>query len=123
MAAPNGGCVEDGGVAPAEPAPDDDDALDMRFAALQAKVNVACRQFVLLNEQIRDLKRLCKRAERNNKSALRYSIRMKMSIMTGVKMMYDHYITANLAELQGVVALLEAKIAARRYSVAGRVQD
>ncbi|KAH9365805.1 hypothetical protein HPB48_013341 [Haemaphysalis longicornis] len=102
------------------------EALRMRIVALRAKVNEACRQFVLLDQQTRDLARLCKRAERNNKRALRYSIRLKISIMTGVKMMYDHYITANMDELQRVVGPGCCRRRFRRpvdYSTAASVHD
>lgn len=137
MATPDGsGCTESDDVVPEVPVPDDDDvpaerslgereALRMRIVALRAKVNEACRQFVLLDQQTRNLARLCKRAERNNKRALRYSIRLKISIMTGVKMMYDHYITANMDELQRVVGLMlqEEVSAAGDYSDGGSVHD
>lgn len=85
----------------------DADFLEGRAVTLQEKLDVTYRQIVFLDQQIRDLKRLYKRAERNNKYAFRYNIRMKMSIASGIKMMYFHYANTKVTELGQLTSQME----------------
>lgn len=124
MAAPHADCSESSGVVPMEPPLGEQDTLEMRAAGIQEKLDATYRQIVFLDQQIRDLKRLYKRAEKNNKYAFRYNIRMKMSIASGIKMMYYHYANVKVAELERVTTQMEeARSTASDYSEGDRVYD
>ncbi|CAN7989717.1 hypothetical protein HPB47_004631 [Ixodes persulcatus] len=91
---------------PAEP-----ETLEGRAAVIQEKLDATYRQIVFLDQQIRDLKRLYRRAEQNNKYAFRYNIRMKMSIASGIKMMFYHYANTKVTELERITAQMERSTA------------
>lgn len=120
MAAPNGACIEDGDVTPAKQVPEDDDALEMRIAALHAKLNAANRQIVILDHEIRALERLCERALRNNKYAFWDRITLKIGVFRGVKMMFHHYASVQLAEL---ASLGDESSTAGSYTEGDRLLD
>ncbi|XP_065296877.1 uncharacterized protein [Dermacentor albipictus] len=104
-----------GGVAAAVPSPSESETPGARAAAIQRKLYNAYRQIVFLDRNIRDLKRLYKRAEGNSHScAFRYHIRMKASIANGVKMMYVHYAKIKLAELERITRQRNAPNSLRR---------
>ena len=65
----------------------------------QQKFEKACLQIVLLDNQIRDLEVRYKRAVKNKKNSFRYNLRLKLSVVTGVKMMYHHYASTKADEL------------------------
>jgi len=50
-----------------------------------------------LDQQIKELEILYKRAQRLKKNACRYNIRLKLSVLSGIKMMYFHY-NANIRD-------------------------
>lgn len=112
MAPPKVECSEssssgNSGVVATDLSPSESETLEGRAAAIQEKLDNAYRQIVFLDQQIRDLKRLYKRAEKNNKYAFRYNIRMKMSIASGIKMMYYHYANTKVAELERITTQIE----------------
>ncbi|CAN7936978.1 unnamed protein product [Ixodes hexagonus] len=87
------------------------ETLEGRAAVIQEKLDTTYRQIVFLDQQIRDLKRLYRRAEQNNKYAFRYNIRMKMSIASGIKMMFYHYANTKATELERITAQMERSTA------------
>lgn len=68
--------------------------LDQIKSALdeaKSKLDCACRQIAHLDNQISYLRKLFRRAEKNKGYAVRYNLRMQLSIVSGVKVMYHHY--------------------------------
>ncbi|KAL3208853.1 hypothetical protein MRX96_038540 [Rhipicephalus microplus] len=92
MAAPSGECSSSGkiGVVVTDVSTNENETLEGRAAAIRNKLDNTYRQIGFLNQQIRDLKRLYKRAEKYNKHAFRYDILIKRSIASGIKMVYCH---------------------------------
>ncbi len=78
---------------------DQSDLVD-RMADAQQKFEKACQQIILLDQQIRDLEVRYKRAVKYKKNSCRYNLRLKLSVVTGVKMMYHHYATTKAEEIQ-----------------------
>lgn len=72
------------------------------------KFNRACRHIVYLDDQISYLRKLFRRAERNNGYAIRYNLRMQLSIVSGVKVMYHHYAALNEEKMNALRAQLAA---------------
>uniref|UniRef100_G3MTR8 Uncharacterized protein n=1 Tax=Amblyomma maculatum TaxID=34609 RepID=G3MTR8_AMBMU len=95
------------GVAAMDPSVSENETLKGRATAIQEQLHNTHRQIMFLDQQIRDLKRLYERAVKNNNYPFRYSIRMKMSIATGIKMMYYHYGSTKLAELEHITTQME----------------
>ena len=73
----------------------------------QQKFDKACQQIVLLDQQIRDLEVRYRRAVKNKKNSFRYNLRLKLSVVTGVKMMYHHYATTKAEEIHRMRRHLE----------------
>ncbi|XP_037555706.1 uncharacterized protein LOC119432618 [Dermacentor silvarum] len=88
-----------GGVAATAPSPSEIETLEGRIVAIRRKLRIVYRQIVFLSHEIRDLKRLYKRAEHNDNCAFRHNIRMRMSIASGIKTMYCYYARTRLDEL------------------------
>lgn len=65
----------------------------------QAKFERACQQIVLLDQKIKDLEVRYKRAVKHKKNSFRYNLRLRLSVVTGVKMMYHHYASTKADEL------------------------
>ncbi|XP_075737730.1 uncharacterized protein LOC142777309 [Rhipicephalus microplus] len=109
MAVPNGECSSSGnsGVVVTDVSPNEDETLEGRAAAIRKKLDNTYRQIGFLNQQIRDLRRLYKRAEKYNKHAFCYNILIKRSIASGIKMMYCHYANTQVAELERITTQLE----------------
>ncbi|GFU45013.1 hypothetical protein NPIL_440141 [Nephila pilipes] len=66
----------------------------------------ANRQINNLDKQINNLKKLFRRAERNNGNAIRYNLRMQLSISSGVKVMFHHFASS----MEKKIANLNAKL-------------
>uniref|UniRef100_A0A6G5AFV0 Uncharacterized protein n=1 Tax=Rhipicephalus microplus TaxID=6941 RepID=A0A6G5AFV0_RHIMP len=112
MAAPKGECSTssssgNSGVVVTDVPPNESETLEGRATAIQGKLDNTYRQIMLLDERIRDLKRLYMRAHKNNKYAFRYNIRMNVSIACSIKMMYYHYANTKVAELERINTQLE----------------
>ncbi|KAH7970803.1 hypothetical protein HPB49_015756 [Dermacentor silvarum] len=88
-----------GGVSATAPSPSEIETLEGRIVAIRRKLRIVYRQIVFLSHEIRDLKRLYKRAEQNDNCAFRHNIRMRMSIASGIKTMYCYYARTRLDEL------------------------
>mgnify|MGYP000019394817 FL=1 len=65
----------------------------------QVKFEKACQQIVLLDQKIKDLEVRYKRAVKHKKNSFRYNLRLRLSVVTGVKMMYHHFASTKADEL------------------------
>lgn len=65
----------------------------------QSKFEKACQQIVLLDQKIKDLEVRYKRAVKHKKNSFRYNLRLRLSVVTGVKMMYHHFASTKADEL------------------------
>ena len=74
--------------------------LQNKLNDAQLKFRKACQQIILLDQQIRDLEVRYKRAVKNKKNSFRYNLRLKLSVVTGVKMMYHHYASTKGDEIE-----------------------
>ena len=75
------------------------DALQDKLNDAQLKFERACQQIVLLDQKIKDLEVRYKRAVRRKQNSFRYNLRLKLSVFTGIKMMYHHYAGTKADEL------------------------
>jgi len=57
------------------------------------------QQIVVIDSQIRELEILYKRAQKSKKNASRYNLRLKLSVVSGIKMMYHHYSSSKREEI------------------------
>ncbi|GFS20893.1 hypothetical protein ElyMa_001582400 [Elysia marginata] len=73
--------------------------LDDKMNEARSKFERACQQIVLLDQKIKDLEVRYKRAVKNKKNSFRYNLRLRLSVVTGVKMMYHHYASTKAEEL------------------------
>ena len=72
------------------------DCLDLQgqFQLSHRKFNRACDQMSLLDQRIKDMQVRYQRAIKNKKNAARYTLRQRLAVMTGVKMMFYEYASA-----------------------------
>jgi environmental stress-induced protein Ves len=77
----------------------DNGYLQEKLNDAQLKFEKACTQIVLLDQKIKDLEVRYKRALKNKKNSFRYNLRLRLSVVTGVKMMYHHYASTKADEL------------------------
>lgn len=77
-----------------------------RLNDAEQKFDKACQQIIVLDQQVRDLETLYKRAVKSKKNAFRYNLRLKLSVITGVKMMYHHYAGTQAEEISRVRRIL-----------------
>lgn len=77
----------------------DNGYLQEKLNDAQSKFEKACQQIVLLDQKIKDLEVRYKRAVKNKKNSFRYNLRLRLSAVTGVKMMYHHYASTKADEL------------------------
>ena len=68
--------------------------LQSQFQLSHRKFNRACDQMSLLDQRIKDMQVRYQRAIKNKKNAARYTLRQRLAVMTGVKMMFYEYATA-----------------------------
>ena len=68
----------------------------------EKRLSKAVRQIRLIDDQIRELEILYKRAQESNKNASRYNLRLKISVVSGVKMMYYHYASSKREEINNL---------------------
>ncbi|KAI8779290.1 hypothetical protein BgiMline_020601 [Biomphalaria glabrata] len=73
--------------------------LEEKINEARSKFERACQQIVLLDQKIKDLEIRYKRAVKNKKNSFRYNLRLRLSVVTGVKMMYHHYASTKADEL------------------------
>ena len=77
----------------------DSSYLQEKLCDAQTKFEKACQQIVLLDHKIKDLEVRYKRAVKHKKNAFRYNLRLRLSVVTGIKMMYHHYASTKADEL------------------------
>lgn len=73
--------------------------LQEKVADTQTKIEKACKHIVQLDKKIKDLEVQYRRAVKHKKNSFRYNLRLRLSIVTGVKMMYHHYASTKAEEL------------------------
>lgn len=77
----------------------DPQMLEEKMNEARGKFERSCQQIVLLDQKIKDLEIRYKRAVKNKKNSFRYNLRLRLSVVTGVKMMYHHYASTKAEEL------------------------
>lgn len=70
------------------------------------RLDKAQNQIVSLDKQIRELDLLYKRAQTTKKHSFRYNLRLRLSVITGIKMMYHHYKSSKEEEINEIHARL-----------------
>lgn len=84
------------------------------------KFEKACQQIALLDQKIKDLEVRYKRAVKNKKNSFRYNLRLRLSVVTGVKMMYHHHASTKAEELTRIRRQINNSI---QNSEAGRDRE
>ena len=69
------------------------------IAVMERKFHRACNQIVLLNRHIDNLQLRYDRAHRDNRRTFRYSLRIKLSALEGVRNMYVEFASMKADEL------------------------
>ena len=77
----------------------DSSHLQDKLNDAQLKFERACQQIVSLDQKIKDLEVRYKRAVKNKQNSFRYNLRLRLSVFTGIKMMYHHYAGTKADEL------------------------
>ena len=57
----------------------------------QKKFNKACEHLVMMDRHIRELEHRYNMAVRHGRNSFRYNLRLRLSVLTGVKMMFYEY--------------------------------
>ena len=65
----------------------------------EQRLQKSLQQIVVIDSQIRELEILYKRAQKSKKNASRYNLRLKLSVVSGIKMMYHHYSSSKREEI------------------------
>lgn len=69
------------------------------MADAEQRVIKSGQHIQVLDQQIKELEVLYKRAQKSKKHASRYNLRLKLSVLSGIKMMYHHYQTSKQEEI------------------------
>ena len=65
----------------------------------EQRLRKSLQQILVIDTQIRELEILYKRAQKSKKNASRYNLRLKLSVVSGIKMMYHHYSSSKKEEI------------------------
>jgi len=65
----------------------------------EQRLRRSLQQILVIDGQIRELEILYKRAQKSKKNASRYNLRLKLSVVSGIKMMYHHYSSSKREEI------------------------
>merc|ERR1711963_312068 len=65
----------------------------------EQRLQKSLQQITVIDGQIRELEILYKRAQKSKKHASRYNLRLKLSVVSGIKMMYHHYSSSKKEEI------------------------
>ena len=85
------------------------DQLTTQIRMLDMKFRRACDQILLLNNQIDDLQTRYNRAMKANRRSFRYSLRLQLATLEGVRNMFYEYASRRADELEGLqTQLIEA---------------
>ena len=97
------------------------DHLSEKINLCYRKFNRACDQMTLLDQRISDTKMRYNRAIKNRNNAFRYTLRQRLAVLSGVKMMYYEYASKMADEMddmrQGVHGSLTAEQFREIYGV------
>lgn len=87
----------------------DPQMLEEKMNEARTKFERACQQIVLLDQKIKDLDIRYRRAVERKKNSFRYNLRLRLSVVTGVKMMYHHYASTKAEEVTRLRRMLSAR--------------
>ena len=80
-----------------------------KMRATDRRFQKACRQLVILNNRLEDLNTQYRRSRRNNKPGSRYNLRLKLSVVEGIRNMFYEYASSRADELENMQdCLIEA---------------
>merc|ERR1712121_99108 len=65
----------------------------------EQRYHKSMQQINVIDQRIRELEILYKRAQKSKKNASRYNLRLKISVVSGIKMMYHHYSASKREEI------------------------
>ena len=71
-----------------------------KMRATNRRFQKACRQLVILNNHLEDLNTQYRRCRRNNKPGSRYNLRLKLSVVEGIRNMFYEYASCHADELE-----------------------
>ncbi|CAB4055090.1 unnamed protein product [Lepeophtheirus salmonis] len=72
--------------------------LEEKLLDSENRLGKATQQITQLENQIKELEILSRRASRSKQLAFRYNYRLRLSVLTGIKMMYSHYCSSKQEE-------------------------
>uniref|UniRef100_A0A0B7ADZ9 Uncharacterized protein n=1 Tax=Arion vulgaris TaxID=1028688 RepID=A0A0B7ADZ9_9EUPU len=81
--------------------------LEEKMNEARSKFDRACQQIILLDQKIKDLEVRYRRAVKHKKNSFRYNLRLRLSVVTGVKMMYHHYASTKAEEINKLRRLVQ----------------
>ncbi|GIY70305.1 uncharacterized protein CEXT_496721 [Caerostris extrusa] len=84
--------------------------LRPEFDITRTKLHLTTRQIRYLDSQILYLRKLFKRAEKNNNYAILYNLRMQLSISSGVKVMYQNYFAFMETRIEQIKMRLDGQV-------------
>ena len=84
--------------------------LQSQFQLSHRKFNRACDQMSLLDQRIKDMQVRYQRAIKNKKNAARYTLRQRLAVMTGVKMMFYEYASAQADKMDALREKMEDQL-------------
>ena len=65
----------------------------------ELRLRRSIEQMTMIDAQIRELETLYRRAQESKKNASRYNLRLKISVVSGIKMMHLHYSSSKREEI------------------------
>ena len=78
----------------------EEDSLVNRIGGIDRKFRRACAQIVLLNNEIEALQTRYNRAMKTNRRSFRYSIRLRLATLEGIRNMFYEYASRMADELE-----------------------
>ena len=89
--------------------PGQDQEVDMRarWQTCRRKFTHACTQMNLLDQRIEDCQVRYNRAVQSGKGSFRYNLRLRLAVMTGVKMMFYEYASEMANQLESLRMAIE----------------
>ena len=84
--------------------------LESQFQLSHRKFTRACDQMSLLDQRIKDMQVRYQRAIKNKKNAARYTLRQRLAVMTGVKMMFYEYASAQADKMDALREKMEDQL-------------
>ena len=96
-------------LCPQSPSTGNEENLDpeAQFQLFHRKFNRACGQMTLIDMRIQDCQTRYNRAMKASKNAFRYSLRLRLAVLTGVKMMFYEYAKGMADKMDNIRDLIE----------------